>query len=897
MKLLKKLLVVLLVVCMMTGVLTIVAACNKDCGIGKHTDDNHDGICDVCKKATVFKHVDANGDKKCDTCGKDITYTMNDYVSTTPSNWNELSSTDANDDAIKGYISSAFFSYDFKFNGNKRNADGTINAAGIVDGDFEVTYNAATALEDVTEQYAEEWGILDEDGQPVTQNYIWKITLRNDLKWDDGTPIKAEDFVYTMEQQLDPNFQLERASEYYNNAVKIHNAKNFLYQGQAGWFTGRAYDAYSEDLDEQLIFTLGNKEENTAKYSGVECEMRTGMGFPESYTAELVAKYLVQNGINQKADATVEQILALEGKTFAEIKADPTMLATWQTVLATWQTEPNEELDFFVTYYTWPIVDFSEVGIFAASDLDIVLVCDSPMQFFKEDGSLSYLAAYNFSGLPLVKKSLYEQCKQQPQTGSTLWTTTYNTSLETSASWGPFKLTYFQAGRQFELSRNENWYGYSLEENKGLYPVDKIVTQVIEKEASQQMAFWKGEVDSLGISVTIADDYKNSPYAIFSPRIATFGIQVLGNLEALKNSGRNNGILAIKEFREAMSLSLDRDEYNRQLSTANQTCLGLIGEDYYYDVENGGVYRFTDQGKAALLRTYGFTQNDDGKWVDTAANRVYATIDDAVDAMTGVNMTLAKQLVNEAYDELVANAATYGYDSSKKIQIQYGASEPSESADRTLRFLSDWISNLVSGTKLEGKVEVVMRTDLGEEWADKYQQGEYEISTSGIGNAPFDPFYLIVAHMGNMPEAGSVSYHPYWDVTKEQMTLTIPSVEGSNYAKKGEEVTMTLDDWYHCLNGASDAQYNWGAGFAPTEVRLEILANLEEYILGQYYTLPTSRGMTSALGSAKWSYITKTYNTMMGFGGLKYITFNYADDEWAAFVQMYGGDLSNFYKG
>ena len=98
----KRLLIIVLVVCMMTGVLTIVAACNKDCGIGKHTDDNHDGICDVCSKATVFKHVDADGDKKCDTCGKDIVYTMNDYVSTTPSNWNELSSTDANDDAIMG---------------------------------------------------------------------------------------------------------------------------------------------------------------------------------------------------------------------------------------------------------------------------------------------------------------------------------------------------------------------------------------------------------------------------------------------------------------------------------------------------------------------------------------------------------------------------------------------------------------------------------------------------------------------------------------------------------------------------------------------------------------------------------------------------------------------------
>lgn len=35
------------------------------------------------------------------------------------------------------------------------------------------------------------------------------MTLRNDLKWDDGTPIKAADFVYTMMQQLSPKYLLQ----------------------------------------------------------------------------------------------------------------------------------------------------------------------------------------------------------------------------------------------------------------------------------------------------------------------------------------------------------------------------------------------------------------------------------------------------------------------------------------------------------------------------------------------------------------------------------------------------------------------------------------------------------------------------------------------------------------
>lgn len=160
--------------------------------------------------------------------GKD--YTMNDYLTVTPSNWNELDYTDNNDTAIMGYIGSPFFEYDYKFDGGKFKSDGSINFDGIVENDFEVKYSAATALEDVTAQYGSEWGLTSE--QIAAGGYIWKITLRHDLAWNDATPIYAEDFVYTMQQQLDPQFQLSRADTWYNNAVKIHNAKTYFYQGR-----------------------------------------------------------------------------------------------------------------------------------------------------------------------------------------------------------------------------------------------------------------------------------------------------------------------------------------------------------------------------------------------------------------------------------------------------------------------------------------------------------------------------------------------------------------------------------------------------------------------------------------------------------------------------------------
>lgn len=147
------------------------------------------------------------------------TYTYNTYTALSPSNWNELTYQDNNDLQIMSYIKSDFFEFDFEFD----------EEGNVVDGKYSVEYSAATKLEDVTKEYAadEKWGLSEND-----KNRAYKITLRNDLKWDDGTAIKAEDFVYSMQQQLDPLFQNYRADSFYIGATIIHNAENYYKQGQ-----------------------------------------------------------------------------------------------------------------------------------------------------------------------------------------------------------------------------------------------------------------------------------------------------------------------------------------------------------------------------------------------------------------------------------------------------------------------------------------------------------------------------------------------------------------------------------------------------------------------------------------------------------------------------------------
>ena len=47
---------------------------------------------------------------------------------------------------------------------------------------------------------------------------------------------------------------------------------------------------------------------------------------------------------------------------------------------------------------------------------------------------------------------------------------------------------------------------------------------------------------------------------------------------------------------------------------------------------------------------------------------------------------------------------------------------------------------------------------------------------------------------------------------------------------------------------------------------------------------------------AKFSYFSDSYNTFMGFGGIRYMEVNYNNSEWAEYVASMGGDLSAEYK-
>ena len=781
-----------------------------------------------------------------------LNHTYNDYTTVSPSNWNELTYQDNNDTQIMGYIGSSFFSFDFAFD-----ADGE-----IIPGEFTVRYNAATSLVDVTAKYAEAW-----DLDPESTGYAYAITLRNDLKWENGDPIKAEDFVYTMKEQLNPLFQNYRADSYYNSAQSLIGAKDYAKQGQSGWFMAvEPYPAYSSDLDDKLIFKLSVADPEGEGMDAVTGYTRGDWGFPDRYTTEMIGDYFATNYAAYFPNSTGAKWAAMEGKTLAEIKADPE--------LAPLIAEIDNALGILtctVTNYTFPEASWDNVGIFVGdNEYELVIVLEKALDLLKEDGTLGYKAAYNMSSLPLVHKATYEANKVAPTSGSTLWTSTYNSSVDSTMSWGPYKLTEFQAGKYYKVERNMNWYGYNMPENAGLYVTDAVYCETLGEWNTAWLKFLAGEIEGIGIDVSVAAEYKNSERAYYTPDDFVGSMQLQSSKTGLENresENVNKTMLTYDAFRNAISLAVNRRDYAQQCTTASLPGYGLFNSMHYYDVANGGVFRNTDEAKKVLCSVYGVNPDD------------YASLDDAVAAISGYNLDLARQLVTEAYNQAVTDGEIDGDD---VVVLTFGSGADNESVRRVFNFLSNSLKEMVVGTPLEGRLETEFK-DFGTTWANDFRSGAYDICTGGWTGAAWDPGYFLLAYL-----SPDYMYSAAWNTSAEMMTFTMVGV-GEN----GEDITetMSLMEWYDCLNGNSGCKYDWSANTLEESQRLQLIAALEQAVLKKYYTVPLSYSFGASLLSYKVDYITYEYNTFMGYGGMKYMTYNYTDEEWEALLIELGGEI------
>ena len=663
----------------------------------------------------------------CAGCSKDPapageqTFTYNYALATFPTNWNPNSYRTANDSEILDYISDSFYVFDY-------NEDGTgyVLEPGMAKGE----------PIDVTAELVGQYGI-----QAGDTNRAYVITLREDLRWEDGAAITAADFVESAKRLLDPKAQNYRADNLYGGSVVIHNAENYLKQGQEGY---------------------------------------------------------------------------------------PPM--EWE----------------------------GNVGWFARSKYELCFVMDNPLSGF-------YLK-YNLP-TPLVHIPTYDACAKEE---NGIYTNSYGTDVTTTKSFGPYKLTAFQADKQYTLTRNDQYYG--LEENT--YQTTTIVVDFVKEASTRLQLFRQGKLDTYALTIDDMDSYGLSDFAYYHTGDSTFGMAFNPNFEALKSAqerqgnGINKTILTLPEFRTAMCYALDRSAFCLAASPLNTPGFGLFSESIIADPDNRTPYRETPGAKQVLAEVWGLSDQ-------IGQGKLYKDLDQAVASISGYDLPRAKELFDIAYDKAIEQGLMQETD---RVEIKIGTpNSTSAFYNNGYEFIVNNYTKAVQGTKLEGKLTFTRDDTLGNAYSSALKKNQVDM-LFGVGwtGSALDPYELMEAYI-----SPNYQYDPSYDYSKVAVTVTV----------SGETYTAPATDWLAMMNGQSRKVGEKSFAATTQADRLAILSALEGAVLRNYNYIPIMDDGEGHLRGRQIKYRTEDYIYPLGYGGVKYFTYAYTDAQWNEFVAKSGGLL------
>ena len=766
--------------------------------------------------------------------GKDYTdekvYTFNDVMTaTTDLNWNPVSWETSDDSYMLGYLSMGF--YEFVLNADKT-------------GWAIIPEMAADYPVDVTADYVGQYGVSEgEVGK------AWKIALNQDACWEDGTPINADSYIYTYQQQLDPAQLNRRADSLYAGEAAIVGAKAYFYQGKVSY--NDLAGAYAlEDLVKNDDGTYSTPD-GLPVYIGVNVPLtQTGGNTVQDYVEAYGDQYFDMTNWDQIKELAGEAgVIRLTDENLAIFAPLTTGNPAWN------ETEADLPM-YFVAEEGYPAdPSWDTVGILKTGDYELTFIFQAPI------ANPNYYVPY-YLPMYLVKEDMYEALKVE---ADGIITTTYGTTQETTASYGPYKLDYFELDKQITFSRNDNFYGYKDGKHTGMWQADNISVSVISKHETQLLSFLNGEIDTVGLQQEDMEKYASSEYIRYTPQ--SYTTKLTFNTDETALAERGTQILGNLNFRKAFSLAIDRSTFAASYTAAGSAGYGMLNYLYVYDPFSGASYRDNDAAKAALCDLYGLTYGDDGDFDD---------VDEAYDAITGYDIEQARELMAIAYAQVTTDGT---WDGTTPVKITMSVYQSDDIYVKMFNFLNDALKSACEGTGFEGKVELEMKVD-GDYYETMYA-GQTDIIFSTWGGANYSPFTLLYecyCDAGINDDPNQMEYG--FDSNAVEVTLTV----------NGKEFTQSLQKWALWIDGDENTVMTSNDGsltldsFAnyDADSKCALFAKMEYVYLANYVNTPMYYRNVGSMVSQKGDYPVTQYVDMVSFGGIRYYTFNYDDTEWAA---------------
>ena len=790
------------------------------------------------------------------------------------------------------------------------------------DGTYQWIFEAAESITDVTADHQDDltkYHVTLPDGvvnpSDVTDSYVYEIKLNKNMRWQNGDQIDADTYIYSMQMLLNSKMRNYRANNYIDGnsalagALAYYNSEAPIYapvvpaygEGETPDYSldlskyhvyldlsttgmtiagysfkefvedyGFIYDDYQVEVDENGEPVLGEDDKPIYVLDDEGNKIKTVFGY--TYYEDLLAEVNAY-GYVEVTEANMDKVLYL-----MDMYCAPFGLSIYTEDAEgnpiVWDELYREFLFYFTETYGDKVEYDGNVGLYKVDQWTIRYVC----QFAYEYNYFLTSCTSNW----LVHKETYEKTMRE-EGGLTV--TSYNTSLDTTMSYGAYKLSTFEDDKQVVFVQNEQWYGFKKNGDKLVsytdfevdgktheqYQTTKIVINVMTQENAYQ-EFQKGALTDYAPTAQELLDYVTSDrlYKVDETYTMRFFFNTnVQKLQALDEGANNENAVVIsnENFRKAMSLAIDRAEY----VTATEgwkPAYSLMNGLYHYDIYNDPTssYRASEPAMKAIVDLYG---------VKYGAGEIYPTLEKAYQSITGYNLTEAQNLMKLACEELV-EAGLYTAGQDIKIQIGWAKGALTDSDNAQLALLNKFVNEALKDSGF-GKITF----EAIDKITDRYKAvpaGDFAIGYGAWGGAAFYPFTMFRVYMD--PSYTSIHEAGCWKPAEEELTLT--------FTIDGEEVTdtMTWQKWSTCLEGTGKYANLDNAD------KLVILAQLEREYLELYYCIPIAGTTICTLLSYQVDEYTENYNIMYGFGGFRLMSWNFTDMEWAAYVQSQGGTLS-----
>ena len=535
-----------------------------------------------------------------------------------------------------------------------------------------------------------------------------------------------------------------------------------------------------------------------------------------------------------------------------------------------------------VNYKDTTEVSFNKVGIKKIDDYKIRFYFKNSIS---QDSVMSLLE-YNF----LVDYDLYNSLSKENDVRKV--SEYQQGSADHYNSYGPYKVSEILADKVI-LTKNEKFY------NSSEYQAKKIIVNYISDDEKANEMFLKGELDYLNNNNTLYSFQKSSSL-VYEPTTTIERLVLNSDYDSLisREGEYNKNILNNLNFRKAISLAIDRENYSTIDNKMTLPCTTIYTDKYISNKYTGEEYRKSIYGQTTtdtLTNDLLINSEHSDEKITQGYNHILA-LDYLYKAITeefkSDKVSALKKGDTISLDCIIKNDSNSTISSNKAKAIEKNIQAMFDSVNNKL--LYNGIININEDIKF--KMNIILTSDFD----DKIEKGDFDIALVKSAGNYKNPF----SFMNLFASSSYPNCYEYGFKGKQNEEKIAVDLDGDG--KASDDEIKTYDEYLNMMNNElSDSKYSkisksdaeYQEYLITLDKRLKILSSLEYNILARFETIPLTCEYDSFFISKKISTYSSTYNPELLYGDIAKIKFLMKDDEWNKYVEDNNHNLSDVYKG